>query len=160
MSPPSVSLPYRASLFLLAHGRSGDKGDLVNIGVIARRADWYELLVRELTIERVARHLSPLGIGRVERFELANLGALNFLVHDALGGGGAVTLRLDAQGKTYANALFRMEIDLEEDRRHEVIEHWGGSIPAWLRLEPRTPGAEGAPGDSASRASDERKERR
>jgi hypothetical protein len=117
-------------LFLLAHGRSGDKGDTVNIGIIARRESWYALLERELTVERVSAHLGPLGIGRVERFPLANLGALNFLVHQALGGGGAVTLKLDAQGKTFAQALLRMPMSLPGDVEREVLSHWGDGLPS------------------------------
>lgn len=117
-------------LFVLAHGRSGDKGDTVNIGIIARRDDWYEYLERELTADLVHAYLEPLGIGRVERFELPNLGALNFLVHHALGGGGAVTLKLDAQGKTFAQALLRMPLTLPGDLARTMLAHWGERLPA------------------------------
>jgi len=120
----------RYRLFLLAHGRSGDKGDTVNVGVIARRDDWYELLERELTADRIGDYLEPLGIGRVERFELPNLAALNFLVHHALGGGGAVALKLDAQGKTFAQALLRMPLALPDDVARAVRAHWGERLPA------------------------------
>jgi len=116
-------------LFLLAHGRSGDKGDTVNIGVIARRAEWYDLIAGELSAERVRAYLEPLGIGVVERFELPNLGALNFLVHHALGGGGAVALKLDAQGKTFAQALLHMPLRLPEDVARAVEAHWGDRLP-------------------------------
>ena len=95
----------------LAHTRSGDKGDTANIGVIAWRAEDYPILVRELTPERVKHFFGGMVQGEVERFELPNLGALNFLLHNALGGGGTVTLRVDAQGKTYGAALLSMEID-------------------------------------------------
>ncbi len=122
--------PTAYRLFLLAHGRSGDKGDIVNIGVIARREEWYEDLVEELSAERVQRYLEPVGTGPVERFELPNLSALNFLVRRALGGGGAKTLRLDAQGKTYAQALLRMPLELSEDVVHAVQGHWGERLPA------------------------------
>lgn len=98
----------------IAHGRSGDKGDGVNIGVIARREEWYPLLVEQLTVERVSSHLRALAQGPVERHELPNLGALNFVVRKALGGGGSISLRLDAQGKTYAQALLRIEIEVPE----------------------------------------------
>ena len=98
----------------IAHARSGDKGDSANIGVIARRPAYYPILVRELTPERVRAHFGEMVRGEVERFELPNLGALNFLLHGALGGGGTVTLRLDAQGKTLAAALLRMELDIPE----------------------------------------------
>jgi hypothetical protein len=117
-------------LFLLAHGRSGDKGDTVNIGIISRRDEWYAYLERELTVDRVHDYLDPLGIGSVERFELPNLGALNFLVHHALGGGGAVTLKLDAQGKTFAQALLRMPVFVPADIAGEVLAHWAERLPA------------------------------
>ncbi len=103
----------RARLFLLAHGRSGDKGDMANIGVIARRDEWYEFLSQELTAERVRGFLGTLANGEVERHELPNLSALNFLVHEALGGGGSISLRLDAQGKTYAQYLLAAEVEVD-----------------------------------------------
>lgn len=102
----------RVALSRLAHTRSGDKGDTVNIGVIAWKEADYEVLRREVTAERVKTFFGSRVTGRVERFELPNLGALNFLLHGALGGGGTVTLRLDAQGKTFGAALLRLEIDL------------------------------------------------
>ncbi len=95
----------------LAHARSGDKGDTANVGVIARKPEYYAALVRELTVERVAQHFAGMLTGGVERFELPNLHALNFLLHGALGGGGTVSLKTDAQGKTLSTALLRMEID-------------------------------------------------
>ncbi len=101
----------RIPLIQLAHARSGDKGDTVNVGVIARRPEWYPLLVERLTPERVKTHFGD-AIGRVERFELPNLGALNFLLHDALGGGGTVSLMTDAQGKTFSTAMLRLELDV------------------------------------------------
>ena len=99
-------------LSALAHTRSGDKGDTVNIGVIAWREEDYPLLVRELTADRVKAFFGEMVEGPVERFELPNLGALNFLLHGSLGGGGTVTLRLDAQGKTFGAALLGMTIDV------------------------------------------------
>lgn len=128
------STTYR--LFLIAHGRSGDKGDTVNIGVIARRDEWYPLLASALSAERVRAYLEPLGIGEVERFELPNLGALNFLVHEALGGGGAVALKLDAQGKTFAQALLRMPLNLPDDVVAAVRDHWGEALPDDCVLTP------------------------
>jgi hypothetical protein len=98
----------------LAHARSGDKGDTANVGVIARRPDLYPLLARELTAARVAEHFRGMLTGGVERFELPNLGALNFLLHGALGGGGTVSLKTDAQGKTLSTALLRMEIEVPD----------------------------------------------
>jgi len=104
----------KVPLSRLAHARSGDKGDTANIGVIAREDRYYPILAREVTADRVKRHFGSLCRGEVERFELPNLGALNFLLHRALGGGGTVSLRLDAQGKTYSAALLRMEVEVEE----------------------------------------------
>jgi hypothetical protein len=99
----------------IAHARSGDKGDTSNIGVIAFDARHYPLLVREVTSERVKHFFGELVKGNVERFELPNLGALNFLLHEALGGGGTLSLRIDAQGKTLGAALLRMEIEIASE---------------------------------------------
>lgn len=93
----------------LAHARSGDKGNTANVGLIALRPEWYDLLRRRVTVARVARHFKGM-VSRVERFELPNLHALNFLLHDALDGGGTISLKTDAQGKVYSTALLRMEI--------------------------------------------------
>lgn len=100
-------------LIELAHARSGDKGDRVNIGLIAKRAEDYPLLVREVTAERVKAHFAAVCLGNVERFEVANLAAMNFLLHQALDGGGTFALKADPQGKTYSAALLRMEIDVD-----------------------------------------------
>jgi hypothetical protein len=97
----------------IAHTRSGDKGDTCNIGVIALKPEYYAAIVREVTPERVKAHFGELVQGRVERFELPNLGAINLLLHESLGGGGTVSLRVDAQGKTYGAALLGMEIDAD-----------------------------------------------
>jgi len=105
----------RTVLYDLAHTRAGDKGDLCNIGIIARRPEYYPVLVRELTAERVKAWFGPWCRGRVDRYELPNLGALNFVLHQALDGGGLASLRLDTQGKTYGYALLRMEIDVPDD---------------------------------------------
>jgi hypothetical protein len=96
----------------IAHTRSGDKGDTCNIGVIAYDASHYADLLREVTAARVKQHFGNLVKGEVERFELPNLGALNFLLHQALGGGGTVSLRTDAQGKTFGAALLSLEIEV------------------------------------------------
>ena len=98
----------------IAHARSGDKGDTSNIGVIAFDVRHYPVLVREVTSERVKAFFGDMVRGKVERFELSNLGALNFLLHEALGGGGTLSLRTDAQGKTLGAALLRMEIEVSE----------------------------------------------
>ena len=94
----------------IAHARSGDKGDTANIGLIALRPAHYAVLVRQVTARRVARHFKGMVTGPVERFELPNLRALNFLLHGALDGGGTVSLKTDAQGKVLSTALLRMEV--------------------------------------------------
>ncbi len=104
----------RIRLIQLAHARSGDKGDTVNVGVIARRPEWYPLLAERLTTERVKSHFAD-AVGEVQRFDLPNLKALNFLLHNALGGGGTVSLMTDAQGKTFSTAMLRLELDVDED---------------------------------------------
>ena len=98
----------------IAHARSGDKGDTSNIGIIAFDARHYPVLAREVTAVRVKHFFGSMVKGDVERFELPNLGALNFLLHEALGGGGTLSLRIDAQGKTLGAALLRMEIDIAD----------------------------------------------
>ncbi len=99
----------------IAFARSGDKGDTANIGLVAFRPSLYPVLVQEVTSERVKRHFKGICEGEVERFELPDLRALNFLLHNALGGGGTVSLMLDAQGKTFSTALLRMEIEVPEE---------------------------------------------
>jgi hypothetical protein len=100
----------------IAHARSGDKGDTANVGVIALRPEWYPLLAESLTMERVAAHFAGVITGAVERFELPNLGALNFLLHGALDGGGTLSLKTDAQGKVFSTALLRMVLDVDDER--------------------------------------------
>ena len=113
----------RIQLVHLAHARSGDKGDTANVGLIALRPEFYPHLVREVTTERVKEHFTGIVHGGVERFELPNLEALNFLLHNALGGGGTVSLKTDAQGKVLSTALLRMEIEVPE----EVARAAGGA---------------------------------
>ncbi len=106
-------------LVKLAHARSGDKGDTANVGLIALKADYYPLLVAKVTAAEVKDHFGPMVKGDVERFELPNLNALNFLLHGSLGGGGTLSLMTDAQGKTFSTALLRMEVvvpDAEAER--------------------------------------------
>ena len=105
----------KVQLIKIAHARSGDKGDTANIGLIALKPEYYTLLVEKVTAERVKEHFAGICKGKVERFELPNLGALNFLLHEALGGGGTITLKHDAQGKTLSTALLRMEIEVPDD---------------------------------------------
>lgn len=104
----------RGPLSKIAHARSGDKGDTSNIGIIAYQEKDYNVLVREVTAARVKEFFGELVKGEVRRYELPNLGALNFLMDGALGGGGTLSLRVDAQGKTLGAALLRMEIELGE----------------------------------------------
>ncbi|CAN5562157.1 hypothetical protein BH18ACI1_BH18ACI1_07360 [soil metagenome] len=105
----------KIELLKLAHARSGDKGDTANVGVIALKDEFYPLLVREVTARKVKEHFGAIVKGKVERFELPNLGALNFLLHESLGGGGTLSLMTDAQGKTFSTALLRMKIELSDD---------------------------------------------
>ena len=102
----------RVPLLKIAHARSGDKGDCANIGLIALKPEHYAVLVQQVTAARVKEHFRELCKGKVERFELPNLHALNFLLHETLDRGGTVSLRTDAQGKTLSAALLRMEVDL------------------------------------------------
>jgi len=99
----------------IAHARSGDKGDTANVGVIALRPEWYPVLQLFLTKTRVAEHFAGVITGDVERYELPNLGALNFLLHGALGGGGTLSLKTDAQGKVFSTAMLRMVFDVPDD---------------------------------------------
>lgn len=104
----------RVRLVDIAHARSGDKGDTANVGVIAKKPEWYPVLARELTLDRVRDHFRQVITGDVERFELPNLKALNFLLHGALDGGGTLSLKTDAQGKVFSTALLRMTIDVSD----------------------------------------------
>lgn len=110
----------RIRLIEIAHARSGDKGDTGNVGVIVRKEEYYPILKKYLTIDRVKKHFAGIVLGKVERFELPNLWALNFLLHESLGGGGTKSLKNDAQGKTLSNVMLRMELEVEEhlDRLH------------------------------------------
>ena len=99
----------------IAHARSGDKGDTANVGIIALKEEFYPILVKEVTAEKVKKHFGEMVKGEVERFELPNLKSLNFLLHESLGGGGTLSLMTDAQGKTFSTALLRMEIEVSED---------------------------------------------
>jgi hypothetical protein len=104
----------RIRLVDIAHARSGDKGDTANVGVIAKKPEWYPVIARELTRDRVRDHFRAMITGDVERFELPNLAALNFLLHGALDGGGTLSLKTDAQGKVYSTALLRMTLDVPD----------------------------------------------
>ena len=128
----------RVQLVHLAHARSGDKGDTANVGVIAYDEAHYPLLRDQLTPERVKEHFGPMVRGDVERFELPNLGALNFLLHGALGGGGTMSLMNDAQGKVFSTAILRMEVEVPDEvaravaGKGRVPDGWsptGGTAP-------------------------------
>jgi hypothetical protein len=110
----------KVQLVKIAHARSGDKGDTANVGLIALRDEFYPILVREVTQERVKEHFGPIVRGAVERFELDNLKALNFLLHESLGGGGTLSLMTDAQGKTFSTALLRMYIEIPDDEAAQL----------------------------------------
>jgi len=105
----------RVRLEDIAHARSGDKGDGSNVGIIAYTEAGFRLLQRELTTARVKHHFSSICKGGVDRFEVPNLKAINFILHDSLGGGGSESVKTDAQGKTHGQALLRMELDLPGD---------------------------------------------
>ena len=106
---PKPPATREVQLRYLAHARSGDKGDTANVGLIALEPEYYPVLIKQVTRARVARHFRGLVSG-VERFELPNLNALNFLLHGALDGGGTISLKTDAQGKVYSTALLRMMV--------------------------------------------------
>ena len=113
----------RIQLTKLAHARSGDKGDTANVGLIALQDKFYPLLVREVTAARVKDHFKGICRGEVERFELPNLGALNFLLHESLGGGGTLSLMTDAQGKTFSTALLRMYVEIADEETKKLGLH-------------------------------------
>jgi len=102
----------KIKLIDICHGRSGDKGDTSNIGIIAYDDKGYEIIKKHLTAEVVKNYFEGICKGKVERYELPNLRALNFVLHNALGGGGTISLKLDSQGKTYVSALLRMELEI------------------------------------------------
>jgi len=111
MSARAATTPKKTAIQLryLAHARSGDKGDTANVGLIALEPEYYDILARAVTVARVKKHFRGMVSG-VERFELPNLNALNFLLHGALDGGGTLSLKTDAQGKVFSTAMLRMEV--------------------------------------------------
>lgn len=121
----------KIQLVHLAHARSGDKGDTANVGIIAYEPEHYELLREQLTPERVKEHFGPMVKGVVERYELPNLEALNFLLHGALGGGGTLSLMNDAQGKVYSTALLRMEVEVPDEVAEAMADR--GRVPEGWR---------------------------
>ena len=111
----------KIKLIQLAHARSGDKGDTANVGLIALKPSYYPILVEKVTAARVKEHFRGICFGDVERFEIPNLGALNFLLHKSLDGGGTISLKTDAQGKTYSSALLRLEIEVDDHTSSEIL---------------------------------------
>lgn len=104
----------KVKLARIAHARSGDKGDASNVGLIADGPEIYRALAEQVTAERVKEHFRQVCRGKVERFEVPNLHAFNFILHDSLGGGGTESLINDAQGKTHAQGLLEMEVEVDE----------------------------------------------
>lgn len=105
----------KVTLAALAHARSGDKGDGSNVGLIAKSHAGFELIREQVTVEKVKTHFASICKGEVVRYELPNLNALNFILHDSLGGGGTESLKTDAQGKTHGLGLLRMEIEVPDE---------------------------------------------
>jgi hypothetical protein len=105
----------KVRLLDIAHARSGDKGDTANVGLIALNPEWYPLLEKYVTRERVAAHFKGVITGGVDRYELPNLRALNFLLHGALDGGGTLSLKTDAQGKVFSTALLRLIVEIPDE---------------------------------------------
>ena len=110
----------KVQLVDIAHARSGDKGDTANVGIIALRPEWFPLLARELSQDRVAAHFAGMITGGVQRYELPNLYALNFLLHGALDGGGTLSLKTDAQGKVFSTALLRMIVEVPDAEARQL----------------------------------------
>lgn len=123
----------KVRLLDIAHARSGDKGDTANVGVIALEPRWYPILARHLTLERVREHFRGEIDGPVERYELPNLHALNFLLHGALDGGGTLSLKTDAQGKVYSTAMLRLVLDVPNDEARAAGLPGGAPSPAFTR---------------------------
>ena len=103
----------------LAHARSGDKGNHANIGVVAYTPAGFQHLLQELTADRVATFFAPLGVTHVERFELPKVHSLNFLLHNALGGGASRSLRIDTQGKLLGTAILDLPLPTQKIRNPE-----------------------------------------
>jgi hypothetical protein len=122
----------RLALRELCGYRAGDKGDIANVAIFADDDETYAVIVREVTAARVKEHFGAMVQGRVDRYEAANVRALNFVMHGALGGGGPRSLRADNLGKTLGGALVRMEIDvpdaLASRRRERPDVAWADEI--------------------------------
>ncbi|MEL7497153.1 MAG: hypothetical protein AAFN77_06045 [Planctomycetota bacterium] len=105
----------KTPLSKIAYARSGDKGDGSNVGVVAYNQACYDVIQKELTVERVKEHFKEICLGNVDRYEAPNLLALNFILHDSLGGGGSESLKTDAQGKTHGLGMLFMELDVPDE---------------------------------------------
>ena len=116
-------------LYALAHARSGDKGDGSNVGVLAYDDRCYEILCEWLTVQRVKQHFAGIVLGEVDRFEMPNLRALNFILHESLGGGGSASLKTDAQGKTHGMAMLRMQVEVPDDFEAPEVGSQGALAP-------------------------------
>ncbi len=119
----------KVRLLDIAHARSGDKGDTANVGLIALKPEWYAPIEKYVTRDRVAAHFKDVITGGVERYELPNLRALNFLLHGALDGGGTLSLKTDAQGKVFSTALLRMVVDIPDAEASALGLPPAGEIP-------------------------------
>jgi hypothetical protein len=122
-------------LYRMAHARSGDKGDGSNVGLIAYDDAGYAIIRREVTAERVKSHFGGIVMGGVDRYEVPNLRAINFILHDSLGGGGSASLRTDAQGKTHGMALLQMRIDVPDDYEPARVGRSGAEYSGVDRLK-------------------------
>ena len=123
----------QVKLLDIAHARSGDKGDTANVGLIALKPEWYEVLKNYVTLAAVQAHFKGVIDGPVERYELPNLKALNFLLHGALDGGGTLSLKTDAQGKVYSTAMLRMVVDVPDDEARSLTLPGTTKWPAYTR---------------------------
>ena len=123
----------KVRLLDIAHARSGDKGDTANVGVIALKPEWYPVLAEQLTLDRVRDHFRGVITGPVERYELPNLNALNFLLHGALDGGGTLSLKTDAQGKVFSTAMLRLVLDVPDDQAKALDLPGHTEWPAYKR---------------------------
>lgn len=119
----------RIPLYAMAHARSGDKGDGSNVGVLAYDARGMEILRDWLTPARVKSHFGDLVRGTVDRYEMPNLHGLNFILHDSLGGSGSASLQTDAQGKTHAQAMLRIVVEVPDDYEPPAIGQRGATFP-------------------------------
>jgi hypothetical protein len=96
----------------IAHGRSGDKGDTTNICIFAREPEYYEVIRKEITVEKVRAFFGNMVKGEIIRYEVPSLNGFNFVMKHALGGGATHSLRLDTLGKSMGSAIMRMKVQI------------------------------------------------